>query len=73
MANELEKEFDWFIEHHDELVEKYNGKCVAIKGFVVLGAYDDTRQALDETERQGHERGTFIVQEVSPGNEAYTA
>ena len=72
MADALEKEFDWFLEHHDELVEKYNGKFVTIKNFTILGAYEDTGHAISEMQKMGHELGTFIVQGVSPGNEAYT-
>lgn len=73
MSHPLEKEFDWFLNHHDELVKKYNGRFVVIKNFVVLGDFENTGQAIEEMKKQGHELGTFIVQEVSPGNAAYTA
>ncbi|MFQ5672894.1 MAG: hypothetical protein ACE5G9_07360, partial [Nitrospinales bacterium] len=72
MDHPLEKEFEYFIEHHEELVEKFNGKFVIIKDLQVLGAYDDIVQAIQETQKQNHEIGTFLVQKVSPGDEAYT-
>ena len=39
---------------------------------MVLGAYDDHLAALKATSRD-HEVGTFLLQLVSPGDEAYTA
>lgn len=58
--------------HQDEIVEKYDGQVVAIKDNAVLGAYDDLLTALTETQKS-HEPGTFLLQRVSPGTEAYTA
>ena len=67
MNNLLEKEFKYYIDHQDEMVAKYNGKVIAIKDTVVLGAYDDELAAVTET-RKSHELGTFLVQRVSPGS-----
>ena len=63
--------FDYYRAHQDEFVEKYNGQVVAIKGTDVLGTYDDLLTALTETQKS-HEPGTFLLQRVSPGPEAYT-
>ena len=71
MNNPLEKEFRFYIEHQDEMVEKYDGKIIVIKDGVVLGAYDDELAAITET-RKTHELGTFLVQRVSPGSAAYS-
>src|SRR5690554_7978826 len=68
---ELQDEFEFYLTHQDELVEKYNGKYVVIKNDVVLGAYDNELAAIKETQKQ-HEAGTFLVQFVSPGDAAYT-
>ena len=67
----LLKEFRYYRAHQDEIVEKYNGQVVAIKGTDVLGTYDDLLTALTETQKS-HEPGTFLLQRVSPGPEAYT-
>jgi hypothetical protein len=67
----LRREFDYYLAHQDELVRKYNGKYVVIKGNDVLGAYDDQLKAISETQKR-YELGTFLVQKVEPGSDAYT-
>jgi hypothetical protein len=64
-------EFEYFKKHQDELVEKYGGKVIVIKGQTVIGAYDSYGEAVYETEK-AHELGTFLVQRCDPGIEAYT-
>lgn len=71
MTNSLDKEFRYYIEHQDEMVEKYNGKIIVIKDGVVLGAFDDELAAVTET-KISQELGTFLVQKVSPGDAAYS-
>ena len=67
MNNPLEKDFKFYIEHQDEMVEKYNGKVIVIKDGIVLGAFDNELAAVTET-RKSHDLGTFLVQRVSPGS-----
>ena len=64
-------DFRWYIEHQDEMVERYNGRVIAIKDRVVLGSYSDYGEAIAATKKE-HEPGTFILQLVSPGEKAYT-
>ena len=71
MTNALEMESKYYIDHQDEMVEKYDGKVVVIKDGAVLGAYNDELTAVTET-RKNHTIGTFLVQRVSPGTDAYT-
>jgi hypothetical protein len=71
MAKPLEREFEYYLKHQDELVKQYNGKFVVIKDDKVLGAYDDEVQAVKQTS-QHHEMGTFLVQKCEPGTESYT-
>ena len=71
MTTPLEKEFKYYIEHQDEMVEKYNGKIIVIKDGVVLGVFDDELTAVTET-KSSHDLGTFLVQKVSPGDAAYS-
>lgn len=71
MPSPLEKEFQYFLDHQDELVKRYRGKYIVIKDAQVIGAYDDEMVAMTETAKQ-HELGTFLVQRCEPGNECYT-
>lgn len=71
MAKPLEREFKYYLKHQDDLVKKYNGKFVVIKGDEVLGAYDDELEAVKKTSEK-HELGTFLVQKCEPGTESYT-
>ena len=68
----LEKEFDFYLDHQDELVKEYNGKYIVIKNGQVLGAYSSDIEAIEETSKT-NELGTFLVQYCSPGKENYTA
>jgi len=71
MTKPLEREFLFYIDHQDELVAKYRGRFVVIKGHEVLGVYDDELEAISAS-AQDHEVGTFLVQKVEPGEENYT-
>ena len=72
MANSpLQKEFQYYLDHQDEMVEQYDGKFVVIKDEAVLGAYDAELRAVTETQKS-HRIGTFLVQLVSRGTSAYT-
>ena len=68
----LAKDFTYYLEHQDELVERYDGRVIVIKDGEVLGDYDSQGEAVKETEKAGYELGTFLVQKVSPGPDAYT-
>ena len=59
VTDALRKEFHFYRDNQDEMVEKYDGKVVAIKDGKVLGAYDSVGKALNETQKT-HELGTFI-------------
>ena len=67
----LKREFDYYLAHQDELVKKYNGRFVVIKDQRVIGDYADQLTAIAETQKS-HALGTFLVQKVEPGSEAYT-
>ena len=71
MNKPLEQEFQYYVEHQDEIIKKHDGKVVVIKDGAVLGVFDDELTAVAET-RKDHELGTFLVQRVSPGDSAYT-
>ena len=71
MSNPLKKDFEFYLSHQNEMVEKYDGKYIVIKNGDVLGAYDDELMAVTET-KKSHELGTFLVQKVSPGDADYS-
>ena len=68
----LKRAFDFYLSNQDRLVAQYNGKCVVIRDQQIIGAYDDYREAVVETIKQGHDAGTFLTQRVSPGSADYT-
>lgn len=71
MSSTLEKEFNWYRDHQEELVKIYNGKFVVIKGCEVIGSFDSELEAVRETTKK-NELGTFLVQKCEPGTESYT-
>jgi len=68
---QLEKEFNYYLENQDKLVERYNGKYIAIKDNDVLGAFDSELEAIREISKK-HQLGTFLVQRCEPGKASYT-
>ena len=71
MPRSLKDEFQYYLDHQDELVSQHNGKYIVIKDGAVLGAFDSELSAVTETQKK-HELGTFLVQKAEPGNAAYT-
>jgi len=67
----FEEELEFFKEHQAELVEKFDGKFLVIKGNEVLGAYDSTIDALNAGVKK-NELGSFMIQPCEPGPGAYT-
>jgi len=65
----MRKDFNWFLNNYDVLYKKYGHKYLVIKDKKVLGAYDNVREALDNTKEA---LGTFIVQECNGDRSAYT-
>jgi len=71
MDSLLQNEFNYYLSHQTELVAKYNGKFIVIKGTDVIGAYSSEFEAISET-RKTHALGTFLVQKCEPGDRGYT-
>ena len=67
----LDKEFNYFIDHQVELVEKYLGKYLVIKGEDIIGVFDNEPEAYFETSKT-QELGTFLIQFCEPGDSSYT-
>lgn len=47
MSEILQKEFEYFLENQDRLVEKYDGKVVVIKNHSVIGVFDSELEAVE--------------------------
>lgn len=71
MLEILNKLFEYYLANQNDLVEKYNGKVVVIKDNQVIGAYDSEIAAFVATSKE-HQPGSFIIQRVTPGQNAYT-
>lgn len=68
---DLKAEFDYYLAHQAELVDKHAGKVVVIKDQQVIGVFDDEITAMEET-RKKHKLGTFLVQKAEPGTDSYS-
>ncbi|MCK4377684.1 MAG: hypothetical protein KAV97_05685 [Actinomycetia bacterium] len=71
MDNDLKKEFQYYLDHQDELVREYNGKFIVIKDCKVIGYYDNIEEAIKETSKK-HKLGSFLIQKCEDGSENYT-
>jgi len=67
----LEREFEFFKAHQEELVQKYLDRFLVIKGQTLIGVYDSELEAYTTTKKD-HEVGTFLIQQCLPGDEGYT-
>ena len=70
--DKLREAFHFYLDNQDSMVERYDGRVVAIKGRQVLGVYDSKLEAVAETSAK-HEPGSFLVQRVSAGDGDYTS
>ena len=69
-TNQQDRDYEWFVQHHEELEKKYTGRVVAIFDEQILGDYESEGEAAEATIKT-HPLGTFIVQRVLPGNPPY--
>jgi hypothetical protein len=67
----LDKEFSYYLANQNELLKKYNNRFIVIMGETVVDDYDTYEQALFQSS-QKHELGTFLIQECTEGEGAYT-
>ncbi len=55
------KEYLWFKEHEEELMQRFYGRYIVIKEEEVIGDYGSWRLARQQTVKD-HKPGTFIIQ-----------
>ena len=71
MTEVFESELAFFITNQKDLVSKYDGKALVIRGAELVGVYDTALQAYLEAQKH-YEPGSFMIQPCAPGPEAYT-
>lgn len=71
MSVALEREFEFFLAHRDDMFQQYGGHVIGIKDGEVLGVFDSELAALT-TLRATHQLGTFLIQRVQEGDTAVT-
>ncbi len=64
-------DFQFFLNHYNELFQKYGHKFIVIRNQKILGVYEDVASAIDATV-QTYPLGTFIVQECNGDESGYT-
>ena len=65
-------EFEYYKTNQKELVKKYGGRIIAIKGCSVVGVFSSDIEAITEMEKK-YALGTFMIQRCADGKESYTA
>ena len=67
----LKEEFEYYLEHQDELLQKYNNRYIVIVGSKVVGDYASNEEALIEAKKT-YKLGDFLIQKCTDGDSAYT-
>jgi hypothetical protein len=67
----LDKEFDWYLNHQNELLKKYNGRVLVIKDENVVDDYSNYDDAYFGAVKK-YELGKFLLMECTQGDEAYS-
>lgn len=67
----LKKEFQYYKDHQEELVRKYDGRVIVIVGEEVVGDHDTYDEAFSDSIKK-YTPGTFLLQECGPGEGSYT-
>lgn len=67
----LEKEFQFYLDNQQKLLQDYNGKYIVIIGSEVKGAYNSEIEAFSESKKK-YELGTFLIQKCTSGKDDYT-
>lgn len=49
----IDKDFDWLIEHSEEVAEKYAGKWIAVRQCEIVGVGDTATEASEQARKQG--------------------
>ena len=72
MNTDLTKDFIFFKDHHSEIFAKYPNMFVVIKNETVQFANNSFEEAYANAISNGLELGSFLIQECTEGDAAYT-
>ena len=64
----LEREYQYYKAHENELVERYKGKYIGIVGEEVVGVFDTELEAYFELKKK-YGPGKFLIQETVPNSQ----
>ena len=67
----LKQEFQYYLDHQEELVKKHLNKYLVIKDQKVVGVYETKQEAYDDSTSK-YELGTFLIQHCLPGTLSHT-
>ena len=67
----LREELEYFIAHQEELVARFEGKVLAIRGKEVVGVFDSVLNAYLDAKRR-YPPGSVMIQPCQRGADAYT-
>ncbi len=67
----LEKEFKYYLDNQEKLVQKYEGKHLVIIGEEVVGVFSSDEEAFFDSEKK-YKSGTFLIQFCERGDSSYT-
>lgn len=70
--NSQSKDFKFFVDNHEELFRQYPNKVLVIQDGKVVMARDNFDEAISDAVASGLGLGTFIIQECTEGDSAYT-
>ena len=68
----MDENFTWFLEHYDELYQKYGMCYIVIKNCEVIGTYSELGDAIRITDLV-EKPGTYNVQYCNGDESGYTA
>lgn len=68
----LEKEFEFYTQNHSKLFSLYPNRYLVIKDQKVIFNEDSVKNALEASQREGLQPGTYIIQKCEEGVESYT-
>ena len=63
MADLLDIEYKFYLDHKADLLKQYGGKVIVLQGGQVIGVYESVTEAALETVKH-HPLGSFLVQAV---------
>ena len=66
-------QLDMYIDVQHTLLDKYDGKILALQDGKVLGQYDSKLDAYRAVCQMGLRDGEYIIVQCSPGNTGYTS